>query len=430
MAKPLRVCIIGGASTYTPELIDGFVERQDELAPAQIVLMDIDEGRLGVVGALAKRMLRAANSPIELLTTTSRDEALPTTDFVVIQIRVGGNRQRVVDERIPLRYGVVGQETTGPGGFANALRTIPVMLDLAAEMERLCPQAWLINFTNPSGLLTEALLKHSSTRPIGLCNLPLNMAHQVAGYLDVAPSRIHLDYVGLNHLSWVRCVALDGRDVSELVLAKAIEEARQAKDGPSVFDPELLESLGMLPCYYLRYYYHQEQVVEEQRKAGRTRGEAVLDMETRLLAMYADPQLDEKPPELEQRGGAHYSSAAVSLIAAIARNKNELHIVNCENRGALADLPVDSVVELPCLVGAAGAIPRSVGRLPAGIRGLIQAVKAYEELTISAAVTGDRQRALQALLAHPLVPSFRVAKALLADILEANRSYLPQFFSR
>jgi len=428
MVSELRISVIGGGSTYTPELMEGFIEKQAELGLATVTLMDVNQDRLSVVGGLCKRMIRATGSPIELVLSTEREQALEGADYVITQIRVGGNAQRVVDERIPLRFGIVGQETTGPGGFAKALRTVPVILSIAADMERLCPQAWLVNFTNPSGLMTETLVKHSATRVIGLCNLPINMVHAVAGHLGVAAQRLNLDYVGLNHLSWVRRVYQDGQDVSGVVLAKVIEEARQATKGHSPFRPELLEMLGMLPCYYLRYYYHHDEVLEEQRSAVRTRGEEVQEIEEKLLARYADPHLVSKPQELEKRGGALYSTAAVSLIAAIVGNKNEVHIVNCRNGGAVADLPEDSVVEVPCLVGATGPIPLTVGHLPAMTRGLIQSVKEYEELTIEAAVTGDRRTALQALVSHPLVPSFGVADELLNAILEANRDYLPQFF--
>ncbi len=428
MARELKICVIGGGSTYTPELIEGFIDKQAELGLATVALMDIDQDRLRVVGGFAERMIRAAGSPIELVLSTERTQALARADYVISQIRVGGNAQRVIDEKIPPPFGVVGQETTGPGGFAKALRTIPVMLSIAADMARLCPQAWLINFTNPSGLITEALVKRSKVRVIGLCNLPINMIYQVAGYLGVPPGRISLDYVGLNHLSWMKGAYLDGQEVTEVVLAKAIEEASQAAGGHSPFSPELIEMLGMLPCYYLRYYYHHDEVLEEQKKADKTRGEQVQEIEEKLLAMYADPQLISKPKELEKRGGALYSTAAVSLIAAIVGNKNEVHIVNRRNRGALADMPEGAVVEVPCLVGAAGPIPLTVGRLPILARGLVHSVKAYEELTIEAALTGDRWTALQALVTHPLVPSFGVAKALLNSILEANREYLPQFF--
>lgn len=430
MAGELKICVIGGGSTYTPELIEGLIERQAELGLGRVALMDVDQERLEVVGGLCRRMIDAAGSPIALALSTDRARALQGADFVVTQIRVGGNAQRVIDEKIPLRFGIVGQETTGPGGFAKALRTIPVMLSIAADMERLCPQAWLVNFTNPSGLITEALVTHSNVRVIGLCNLPINTVHAVAGYLGVPPERVSLDYVGLNHLSWVKGVYLDGQDVTGAVLAKAIDEARQGAKGLFPFSPEILEVLGMLPCYYLRYYYYHDEILEEQKEAGRTRGEEVQEIEEELLAMYADPQLASKPKELEKRGGALYSTAAVSLIAAVVGNKNQVHIVNYRNRGAIGDLPEGSVVEVPCLVGAAGPIPLTAGRLPAAIRGLIQSVKAYEELAVEAGVSGDRQAAIRALASHPLVPSFAVAKELVRAILEANREYLPQFFDR
>jgi 6-phospho-beta-glucosidase len=427
MSEELKVCVIGGGSTYTPELIEGLIERQAELGLSVVALMDVDQARLEVVGGLCKRMVRAAGSPLVLALSTDRRQALQGADFVITQIRVGGNAQRVLDEKIPLRFGIVGQETTGPGGFAKALRTVPVMLSIAADMEGLCPQAWLINFTNPSGLITEALVRHSKVRVIGLCNLPINTLHAVAGYLGVAPHRIGLDYVGLNHLSWVRGVHLDGEDVLEKVLERAIEEARKGETGLFPFRPEVIETLGMLPCYYLRYYYHHDEVLDEQRRAARTRGEEVQEIERKLLAMYADPHLEAKPKELEKRGGALYSTAAVSLMAAIVGDKRETHIVNCRNGGSIAELAEDSVVEVPCVVGAAGTAPVPVEPLPAVIRGLIQSVKAYEELAVEAGAWGGRATALQALLSHPLVPSFGVAEALLDDILEANREYLPQF---
>jgi len=423
-----RVCVIGGASTYTPELIEGFVANQADLGLGTVALMDIDAARLEVVGELAERMIRAAHAPLQLELTTDRKAALQGADYVITQIRVGGNEQRVVDETLPLRFGIVGQETTGPGGLAKALRTVPVMLDIAADVERICPQAWVINFSNPSGLVTEALLKHSRVRALGLCNLPINMLHTVAGLLGAAPERVELDYVGLNHLSWVKGASLDGQDVTAVVLAKAIEAARQPGQGHSPFAPQLLETLGMLPCYYLRYYYHHDQVLQEQREALRTRAEEVLEIEQSLLATYADPRCDHKPSLLQQRGGALYSQAAISLMAAIAQDKGEVHVVNCPNDGAIVDLPEDAVVEVPCVIGAAGARPRAVGRLPTPIRGLVQSVKAYEMLTIQAAVTGDRRTALQALMSHPLVPTFALAEALLDAILSANRAYLPRFF--
>jgi 6-phospho-beta-glucosidase len=420
----LKICVIGGGSTYTPELIEGFIERGDELPVATIALMDIDENRLRVVGGLAERMLRAAEADIELRLTTQRKEALEGADYVITQIRAGGLACRIHDEKIPLQFGVVGQETTGPGGFAKALRTIPVLLDIAHDMAEAAPGAHLINFTNPSGLITEALLKYTDIPTIGLCNSPFGLQQGVAQQLGVAPERIQLDYVGLNHLSWIRGVRLDGEDVFDQVLEGAIALARA---GESPFSPQLLETLGMLPSYYLNYYYHHDQVVAEQRRAGKTRGEVVQEIEAGLLELYADPNLRHKPKLLEKRGGAHYSTAAVAVISAIHHDKGEVHIVNTRNNGALPDLPPHCVVELPSVINRSGARAIPVAPMPPAIRGLTQAVKAYEELTVLAAVEGDEQAALQALLAHPLAPSFAVAQGLWAAIKEANRAYLPQF---
>jgi 6-phospho-beta-glucosidase len=420
----LKICVIGGGSTYTPELIEGFIEKRDELPVSTIVLMDIDENRLRVVGGLTGRMLRAAGVGIELKLTTRRREALAGADYVITQIRVGGLACRIQDEKIPLQFGVVGQETTGPGGFAKALRTIPVLLDIAHDIAEVAPGARLINFTNPSGIITEALLKYSEVPTIGLCNSPFGFQQGIARQLGVSPERIQLDYVGLNHLSWIRGVKLDGEDVFDRVLAGAIARAAA---GELPFSPQLLKTLGMLPSYYLNYYYNHDQVLDEQRRAEKTRGEEVQEIEASLLKLYADPNLEHKPQLLEKRGGAYYSTVAVAVINAIHHDAGEVHIVNTRNDGALPDLPSPCVVELPAVINKGGAQAVPVAPMPPAIRGLTQAVKAYEELTVLAAVKGDEQAALQALLAHPLVPSFAVAQRLWTAIKEANRAYLPQF---
>jgi len=418
----LNICVIGGGSTYTPELIEGFLGRESGLSVGRLTLMDVDPRRLQIVGGLARRMLDAAGSEIELRLSTDRIEALEGADYVLTQMRVGGSSARIRDERIPLKHGVVGQETTGPGGFANALRTIPVMLDVAADVRRAAPDAWWINFTNPSGLVTEAIWKHAGVEAIGLCNVPIGMRNAIAGLLDVEPPRVRLDYVGLNHLSWIRGVRLDGRDVIDDVIERAIAAGTC---GP--FAPELLRTLRMLPNVYLDYYYNTDRVVREQRSAERTRGEVVRDVERDLLRMYEDPALATKPKELEQRGGAHYSTAAVSLIRALETDAGDAQVVNTPNRGAIPDLPDDGVVEVPCVVDRHGARPIPCAPLPPAIRGLVQSVKAYEELTVRAGAEGDERAALLALAVHPLVPSFDVAKRLWAEIKEANAAELPQF---
>jgi 6-phospho-beta-glucosidase len=428
MTNSIKVSVIGAGSSYTPELIEGFIESWAEFPVKQISLMDIDRSKLKIVGGLAKRMVQASGREIDLVMTMNRREAIEGCDFVISQIRVGGMDARVLDEKIPPKFGVIGQETTGPGGFAKALRTIPVILDLARDIQELAPGAFLINFTNPSGLITEALLRYSSVPSIGLCNLPIGTEMRLAQMLGVERRRLSLDWVGLNHLNWVRGVSLDGKDIWLRIFSREVKMAKQREADGWNFSAELLESLGMLPCGYLNYYYHHDQVLAKQRQASQTRGEQVKEIEHQLMEMYQDPNLEEKPQLLEERGGAYYSKAAVSLISAIANNKAEVHIVNCGNQGAIPDLRREAVVEIPCAIGASGARPLVTDPLPAEIRGLVQAVKAYEELAVVAGAEGDRKRALQALLAHPLVPSFEAARGLLDALLSAHHDYLPQFF--
>jgi 6-phospho-beta-glucosidase len=411
----LTISVIGGGSTYTPELIEGFILHRETLPVRQLTLMDIAPERLEIVGGLARRMLEGTG--IALALTDRREDAIKGADFVLTQFRVGGMAARATDEHIPLKYGVIGQETTGPGGFAKALRTVPQIMDIVRTMEQFAPNAFLINFTNPSGLVTEAVLRHSAIRAIGLCNVPINMLHGVAETLGVEPERVTLDYVGLNHLSFARKVYLDGQDVTE----RALEWRGEG------FDPAWLQAIRMVPNYYLKYYVHHNHAVEDMLRAEESRAEHLMKVEADLLRMYADPALREKPALLSERGGARYSTAAVSLIRAIAKNLKEVHIVNVRNGQALPDLPADCVVEVPAVIDAHGAVPQSMGHMPPQIRGLIQAVKAYEELTIDAALTGDINTARLALMAHPLVPSWDTACALLDDLLAANRAYLPRF---
>jgi 6-phospho-beta-glucosidase len=418
----LNVTVIGGGSTYTPELIEGFIDATGALPIERVTLMDTDAERLEIVGRFAQRMVEAAGSDIAVVRTTDRTEALDGADIVLTQIRVGGMNARIRDERIPLRHDVIGQETTGPGGFAKALRTIPVMLGIAADMSLHAPNARLINFTNPSGLITEAVSTHADVETIGLCNSPRGALVSIAELLDVEPARIRLDYVGLNHLSWVRGVDLDGRDVMTDVIEQVI-----AADLMPRFAPEYLRALRMVPSYYLDYYVNTDRVLREQKAAGKTRGEVVLDLERELLAMYQDESLATKPERLEQRGGAHYASAAIALLRAMESDAGDVQIVNTANRGSIPDLPEDAVVEVPCTVDRSGAHPIAAAPLPPEIRGLVQAVKAYEQLTIRAAVEGDERLALLALSAHPLVPSFDVARKLWTDIRCENASWLPQF---
>ncbi len=423
----MKLCVIGAGSSYTPELIEGVIRNQNVLPISTIALMDINADRLRIVAGLSRRMVQAAGADIKIEETLERVPAIEGSHFVVSQIRVGGMAARILDETIPPRFGVIGQETTGPGGFAKALRTIPVVLDIAHEIESLAPEAFLINFTNPAGLITEALQRHAGVKSIGLCNLPIGMEMRIAEELNVERNRIHLDWVGLNHLNWTRGAYLDGEDIWQQVYASALEMACEQEPDGWNFSPDLLETLGMIPCGYLNYYYNHDLMLEKQRNAPQSRGEQVLALESELMCMYQDPNLSEKPKLLEERGGAYYSTAAISLIAAIVNDSREIHIVNTRNRGAIPDLPADVVVEVPCLITASGSETQQCAPLPAEIRGLVQAVKAYEELTVEAAVSGERRAALQALMSHPLVPSFEIAKRLLDALLDAHRKYLPRF---
>ncbi|NLU11213.1 MAG: 6-phospho-beta-glucosidase [Tepidanaerobacter acetatoxydans] len=433
--KKFKVAVIGGGSSYTPELIEGFISKAAELPIGDIYLEDIEPGRhkLEIVGGLVQRMVEKAGLDINIHLTFDRHEAISGADFVISQFRVGGLDARIRDEKIPLRYGVIGQETTGPGGFAKALRTIPVIIDICRDIEQFAPDAWLINFTNPSGIITETVLKHTGVKILGLCNVPVNMVNYVAEAFGVEMERVYIQFVGLNHLVWGQKIFLDGEDVTEkLLLQLTSGQDFTMKNIPDLlWDKDLIESLGMLPCPYHRYYYMSDKMLEEEIKeasnAG-TRGQVVKMVEQELFEIYRNPKLNVKPPELEKRGGALYSYAACNLISSIANNKKDIQIINVKNNGAILDLPEDSVIETNCIIDKDGAHPLSVGHVPAKIRGLMQVVKAYEELTVHAGISGDYHSALQALTIHPLVPSSSIAKKLLDDILAENKEFLPQFF--
>jgi len=416
--KIVKLAVFGGGSSYTPELIQGVIENFELLPFSEVCLMDIDQRRLEVLVGLSRRMLARADVPVTVTATTERRRALEGATFVNSLIRVGGMEARVGDERIPLKYNVVGQETTGPGGMMKALRTIPVMLDLAGDMVEICPDAWLINYTNPSGIMAEALGRHSRVRFVGLCSGPQEWIREILALMDVDPARANVDWVGLNHLGFATRVWVDGEDATERAIA--------AVAGHWSVDPEWLRSLGAIPASYLRYYYHHTAVVQEAKEPGfRTRGEQVKEIEAQLLREYADPGLAEKPELLRQRGGGGYSDVAFAAMRAIIHNIGERQIIQVLNRGAVDGIPDDASVEVACLVDRMGPRPLRVGAIPLPIRGLIQAVKAYESLTVQAAVEGSRRVAMQALMAHPLVPSWEVAEPLLDDLLQANRPWIP-----
>ena len=415
--------MVGGGSTYTPELVDGLARRQARLPVDELVLQDIDPDRLAVVGGLARRILARHGWPGRLAETTDLLGAAAGADAVIVQLRVGGQRARLVDETLPLAFGCIGQETTGPGGFAKALRTVPVVLELAERVAaEAAPGAWIVDFTNPVGIVTRALLD-AGHRAIGLCNVAIGFQRRFAHLYRAEPDRVQVEHVGLNHLSWIRAVRVDGHDR----LPELLERHGAALADQVGLPLELLRALRAVPSYYLRYFYLREQVLAEQR-AGPSRAEAVLAIERQLLAAYRDPALADKPALLERRGGAFYSEAAVQLLASLVDGSGDVQVVDVRNGTTLAGLPEDAVVEVPARIDRDGAHPLAQAPLAPELLGLVQQVAAYERLAVEAARGGDRDVALLALLANPLVAQYQVAAPLLAALLDANRAHLPRFF--
>lgn len=424
MAKIDKVAIIGGGSSYTPEFIEGFITHENELQVGEIALFDIDEERLNIVGGMVQRQVHYAELDTKVTLTLKRPEAVEGAKFVASQMRVGQMPARIRDEKIPLKYDVIGQETTGPGGTLKAWRTIPVTLSIARDVEKYAPGAWYLNFTNPSGIITEAILKHTDMNVVGLCNNPINMQGMMAKAMGVRDEQIFLEWIGLNHVNWIRKIYLDGVDVTPRIF-DMFEQFEEELD----FPVELVRTLGVIPTYYLQYYYNHPKKLAAAKAAPKSRGEVVLEVEKELMEKYKDPNQMVKPPELAQRGGARYSEAAINLIRSLFLDRRDVQIVVARNNGSIPDLAPDASVEVPCVVGAHGVTPLNMGPLPETIRALCQQAKAWESWTVEAGVTGSRQAALMAMMVNPLVPSFEVARRLVDEMLEANRDYLPQFFA-
>jgi 6-phospho-beta-glucosidase len=417
----VKVSVAGGGSTYTPELVEGLVTRADRVPVDELVLLDPDPERLEIVGALADRMLRRVGWSGRLVLTDRRDEALEGAHFVIVQLRVGGQTARLSDETIPGRFGFIGQETTGAGGFAKALRTVPIVLELAEETaRRAAPGAWFVDFTNPTGLVTQALLDDGH-RAVGLCNVAISLQRRLAERFAVDPESVTLDHVGLNHLTWERSVIVDGDDR----IADILEDPG-SYPGADEFPPELVRMLRAIPSPYLHYYYFPSEVLEHQR-THRSRAEEVMEIEAGLLELYRDPALDEKPKLLEERGGAFYSEAAAALVASLHAGTGDVQVVNVRNAGAIPNLPDDDIVEIPARIDREGALPEPTAPLAPEMLGIVQHAKSYEHLAIEAATTGDRATALKALIANPLVGDYAGAAPLLEALLEANRPFLPRF---
>ncbi|MGW4198603.1 6-phospho-beta-glucosidase [Streptomyces sp. NPDC005004] len=418
----MKLTVVGGGSTYTPELADGLARLRDTLPVDELVLVDPAPERLEPVAAVSRRIFARHGHPARITATADLEAGAEGADAVLLQLRVGGQAARNQDETWPLECGCVGQETTGAGGLAKALRTVPVVLDIAERVRRVSPGAWIVDFTNPVGIVTRALLK-AGHRAVGLCNVAIGLQRKFAALLGTAPGEVHLDHVGLNHLTWETAVRLGGPEGPD-VLPRLLAEHGDTVAADLRLPRALLDRLGVVPSYYLRYYYAHDEVVEELR-ARPSRAAEVAAMERELLAMYADPALDEKPALLAKRGGAYYSEAAVDLTAALLTgNGSPYQVVNTLNAGTLPFLPADAVIEVPAAVGAKGAVPLPAGEVDPLFAGLMANVTAYEDLALEAALRGGRERVFRALLAHPLVGQYAYADTLTDLLLAHNREHL------
>lgn len=429
----MKIAVIGGGSSYSPELMEGIISHKDSLPVTEVVLIDIPEGeeKVSINTAFAKRMVEKAGLPISVRYTLDRREGLKDASFVIAQIRVGGLDAREKDERIPLKYDVIGQETTGPGGFFKALRTIPVMLSICRDMEEVCKDAWLINFTNPSGIITEAILKNTKVKCIGLCNVSINMRYDAAERLSVSPDELDCRFIGLNHLSVMNHAYYQGKDrILDAVNVENKESVVKNIKKDEEMDAVARE-LGCLLSPYMQYFYTEKEALRHEKLEAigltGTRAAQVKEVEKNLFECYKDVNLREKPAALAKRGGARYSMAAICLIDSIYNDTNDVQVVDVFNNGIIPQLPDDVVIEVNCRIGRNGAAPLA-SDVPSSVLGLIEQVKAYEEFTIEAAITGDRNKALIALLNNPLVHDVRDAKGILNELLEAHKAYLPAFF--
>ena len=436
MEGAVKIVTIGGGSSYTPELMEGFIKRYEELPIREIWLVDIEDGKekLEIVGKMAQRMWDASPYDVKVHLTLDRREALKDADFVTTQFRVGLLSGRIKDERIPFSYGLLGQETNGAGGIFKAFRTIPVILDIVKDMKELCPNAWLINFTNPSGMVTEAVMRYGNwEKVIGLCNVPVGAMMKEPATIGKTLDQLVYKFAGLNHFHWHKVFDLDGNEVTQQI----IDAMYEGKDGgvpANIFDvplfKEQLDEIGMIHCGYHRYYYRQEEMLahglEEYNTIG-TRAEQVKRTEAELFELYKDPNLDHKPEQLSKRGGAHYSDAACETIAAIYGNKNTHIVVTTRNNGALPDLPPESAAEVSCFIGATGARPIAFGKLHPAECGWLQCMKNMEWCVEEAAITGNYGLAMQAFFLNPQIPSGATAKRVLDELLIAHKKYLPQF---
>lgn len=436
--EAVKIVTIGGGSSYTPELVEGFIKRYDTLPIRELWLVDIEEGRekLEIVGALAQRMVKKAGLPMKVILSYDRRVALKDADFVTTQMRIGRLPARVEDERIPLSHGMIGQETNGAGGMFKAFRTIPVILDIVKDMEELCPNAWMINFTNPAGMVSEAILKYTNfEKVIGLCNVPVNMVSGIANILGVEEHEVTLELQGVNHFIFATDVFVNGVSVMDEAIEKyanvSADDTIAMKNFISLpYSPSFIKGLHAIPCPYHNYYFFTKEQLEEeleQFKTGKVRGKVVSQVEKELFELYANQDLDIKPKQLEQRGGAKYSDAACNLIQSIYNDTGDIQYVDVRNNGSIANLPQDCAVEVACRVSADGPKPLATGELKLQINGYVQMIKSFERMVVEAAVSGDRDLAVAALNLNPLCASDEIANVVIDELIEAHKIYLPQF---
>ncbi len=432
--KALKIVTIGGGSSYTPELIEGFIKRFHEMPIKELWLVDIEAGKekLEIVGALAKRMVKKAGVPMKIYLTLNRKEALVNADFVTTQFRVGQLDARILDERIPGKYHMLGQETNGAGGLFKALRTVPVIFDIIADMKELCEQAWLINFTNPAGVVSEAVFRYTEfSRYIGVCNVPFNMTNYFAEVLQKKPGDLIPYFAGLNHLSFVTAVYQNKQDVLPKIMDQMGQKQMTMENiDPLAWQPNFIKTLGCYPSPYLKYWYFYKEMYEKYEKSfkeGKTRAEFVKSIEYKLFKQYRNPNLDVKPKELEQRGGAYYSDVACNVIQSIVTDKRDYQVVNTINKGYMTDLPDGCAIEITSRITKDGPVPVYIGKLPVQIRGLIQDVKAYEELLSDAIFEKDLNKAKMALYIHPMTTSIIDASGAFDELVEAHKPYLSYY---
>ncbi len=426
MKKELKIAIIGSGSTYTPEIIEGFINKKDALPVKKLYLMDIDERKLNIVGSLCKRMVEFAGMDTEVILTQDLDVALDQADFVMAQIRVGKLPARVLDERIPLKYGLIGQETNGIGGFFKGLRTIPVIMDITKRMEKLCPDAWLINFSNPSGMIAEAVLNYTNIKMLGLCNVPLNMIDSLKKRLNLTEAEV--EYVGLNHLSWVTSIVHDGKDYLQTAIKEGINSEAMKNIPASGFTPELIKAVGAIPSSYLEYYYYKDHKLENAKNVEKCRGEVCMDIEENLLDIYSNSEVHVKPELLSKRGGSRYSEVAINLVDSIYNDRGDVQVVNLLNKGAISFMDDSDAIEISARIDKNGAHPIKAKFENEHIKEYMLMMKAYEKHAVKAALTGDEDEAVKALLINPLVGDYKSFYPCFKEMLEAHKPYLPQFF--